>query len=177
MAELIGSLEAEVDAQMRGLNAVFLSALDGVIAETKERLKQHVQKDVYDQWSPSEYVRREENGGIIDIDGSTRINGPFPQTQGKNIAAGFEMRYLPSGASEQWRDPADGNALIGRIETGTGYEWRTHPGERPFWHNFVDEMVQQNEFGEAVRRELLMMGIELEGFLETTPGAGGDGEY
>ena len=34
-----GDLVAEVDVQMRGLTGVFLAALDGVISETKERLK------------------------------------------------------------------------------------------------------------------------------------------
>lgn len=176
MAELIGSLEAEVDAEMRGLTGVFLVALDGVISETKDRLKQHVQKDVYDQWTPTEYIRREKNGGIIDIDGSSRINGPYPDTKGKNFAAGFELRYMPGGESEQWREPASGNALIGRIESGTGYEWREHPGPRPFWTNFVNEMIEQNEFGDAVRRELVMLGINVEGFPETVRGSG-DGDY
>lgn len=176
MAELIGSLEAEVDAEMRGLTGVFLVALDGVITETKDRLKQHVKKDVYDRWKPTEYIRRDKNGGIIDIDGSSGVNGPFPQTQGKNIAAGFELRYRPSGESAQWKYPANNNELIGRIESGTGYEWREHPGPRPFWTNFVNEMIEQNEFGDAVRRELAMLGVDVEGFPEAVRGSG-DGDY
>jgi len=39
--------------------------------------------------------------------------------------------------------PVHGDALIERIQTGHGYDWKLpkdFPGGRPFWNNFVTEM-------------------------------------
>lgn len=176
MAELIGSLIQEADAQMRGLAAVFAVACDGIVSETRDRLKQHIEKDVYDQWDPTEYIRRREDGGLLDED-EMKFKGPIVEFRGKDFAAGFQLDYRPWGDSEQWNEPLSGNGLIRRIESGEGYEWKKHPGPRPFWHNFAEEMIEQNEFGEALRRELTMLGIEIDGFPEAVRGSSGDGDY
>lgn len=176
MAEIKGSLEQEVDAQMRGLAATLSIACDGIVSETKDRLKQHIQKDVYDQWDPTEYVRRGENGGLMD-ESEMKFQVPPPAFRGKTFAVGFRLDYRPWGDSEQWNQPLQGNALIGRIESGDGYEWKKHPGPRPFWHNFAEEMIEQNEFGNALLRELNMLGVQVDGFPEAVRGSNGDGDY
>ena len=59
-ATTVGALQTEI---MRRANL----ALKNEIASTvKERLKTHVQKDVYSTYSPVEYERREESGGLVD---------------------------------------------------------------------------------------------------------------
>lgn len=179
MAKLEGNLKAEVDAQIRGLAGVFATALDGVLSETLDRLKSHIKSDVYDQWTPTEYERRGEEGGIIDLDTHLWPHHPsiLAGVENNTPIARFDFNYRPTGESEQWRIPAYGDALIGRIENGTGYEWKTHPGARPFWHNFVSEMIDENGFGEAAYRELRMLGVEIEGFPQTERSASGNGEY
>lgn len=59
-ATTVDALQTEI---MRRANL----ALNNEIASTvKERLKTHVQKDVYSTYSPVEYERREESGGLVD---------------------------------------------------------------------------------------------------------------
>ena len=176
MAEIKGSLEQEVDAQMRGLAAAIAVACDGIVSETRDRLKQHIKKDVYDQWFPTEYIRREENGGLMD-ESEMKFQVPPPAFRGKTFAAGFRLTYQPWGDSDQWEQPLSGNGLIGRIVSGEVYEWKKHPGPRPFWHNFAEEMIDQNEFGEALRRERTLLGIERAGCPEAVRGPSGDGDY
>lgn len=59
-ATTVNALQTEI---MRRANL----ALKNEIASTvKERLKTHVQKDVYSTYSPVEYERREGSGGLVD---------------------------------------------------------------------------------------------------------------
>ena len=59
-ATTVKSLQNEI---MRRANL----ALDNEVASNvKEKLKSHVQKDVYSTYSPVEYERRKENGGLVD---------------------------------------------------------------------------------------------------------------
>lgn len=142
------------------------AAMQEVADATLETLKEHIKKDVYDQWNPTEYVRRYESGGLIDF-------SPIHP----NVGSGeLTIRYQPDGSSSQWRDPASGDALIGRIESGNGYEWRRHPGPRPFWQNFVNEMID-SKFAAAY--DLAMMaqfGSDYEGGTVVERQAG-DGDY
>lgn len=170
------TLEDDLADQMKGLTGALAVALDGVITITKDRIKSHVKKDVYDKWNPTEYERRREHGGIIDVEGATRVTGPQIGMIGKTPAVAFSLNYKPDGESYQWERPRDGDYLIQRIETGEGYEWGTHPGARPFWQNFVNEMIDQNELGDALYREMIALGIEIDGFPSVSRESG-DGEY
>nr|DAH59445.1 MAG TPA: type I neck protein [Caudoviricetes sp.] len=59
-ATTVKSLQDEI---MRRANL----ALDNEVANNvKEKLKSHVQKDIYSTYSPVEYERRKENGGLVD---------------------------------------------------------------------------------------------------------------
>lgn len=107
------------------------SAMNDVLAESKSILASHVQKDVYDKWTPSTYQR---SGELKDIESTTRGSYADAQT--------MRLEYEPSGESEQWQNPLNDNDLIRRIESGSGYEWYPHPGARPFWRNFVNEMIE-----------------------------------
>lgn len=63
---------------------------------------------------------------------------------------------------------ADGNELIRRIETGKGYDWRPpkkkkkkFTDERPFWQNFVNELIEGNGFAYAAKQAFKREGIEV----------------
>lgn len=104
------------------------TAMTAVGEGGKELLLDHVGSDVYAKWHPTTYHRTyalQDMSSIIVNPSSLRLF----------------ISYEPSGASDQWENPANNNALIGRIESGSGYEWRKHPGPRPFWQNFVNEMI------------------------------------
>lgn len=123
----------ELWAEFRKDEPKLQAAMQEVAAATLETLKEHIQKDVYDKWNPTTYVRRKESGGLID----------FSHIDPSVGSGGMTVYYAPSGASEQWDNPLDSNGLIGRIESGSGYEWYRHPGPRPFWKNFVNDMVNE----------------------------------
>lgn len=124
-------------------NALRASTLHAVQrAETD--LKDHIQNDVYNKWEEGEYVRRKENGGIIDVNRyATALPGDkdFLAMDG-NLEYNAVLTYLPKGDSPQWEEPADGDELIARIESqNPPYELPKHPGNRPFWRYFMQDMV------------------------------------
>ena len=121
-------LNDEFRTELQNIEPRIGSAMAAVASAAKSSLKSHIQSDVYDKWSPTTYIR---TGGIIS-DGATETTASSSR---------MSLEYTPSGSSEQWEHPVSGSALVGRIESGSGYEWSRHPGARPFWQKFVDEMI------------------------------------
>ena len=120
------------------------TAMAAVAAAAKASLKSHIQSDVYDKWNPTTYLR---TGGIIS-DGAIETTATRYR---------MSLEYEPDGSSSQWEHPVSGNALVGRIEGGSGYEWGKHPGPRRFWQSFVDEMISSGmaeAFDSAMSAEL-----------------------
>ena len=124
------------------MKAALAAAMPALKEDMADCLAQHVQADVYDAYTPLEYQRRGDNGGLIDINGSA------------DFAVGtdrVEMVYLPSGESEQAENPIYGDELISRIENrNPDYDWRRKPDKRPFFSRFVDEMIEGNRAEETV---------------------------
>ena len=167
MAKIEGDLRKEVEVQVNGLMHIFEAAAWDAFEDTKQKLKSHITSDVYDQWDPTEYVRRGENGGLGDMAYNTRgTKEPYTETKGDNIAAGFNLRFMPDGASEQWDEPLNGDWFTKRVESGEGYEWKKHPGPRPFWTNLIEELIDGNGYGDIVQRSLQMYGVNVDGFIE-----------
>ena len=167
MARIEGDLNKEVQVQMKALMNIFEAAAWDAFAETKEKLKSHIQSDVYDKWDPKDYVRRGESGGLGDIEYNTKgTKEPYTQTEGDNFAAGFNLRFMPDGTSDQWDEPLSGNWFTRRVESGEGYEWKRHPGPRPFWTNMINELIDGNGYGDIVQRSLQMYGVNVDGFIE-----------
>lgn len=110
------------------LNPAAQAANSAVAAAAEEALRESIQSDVYAKWSPSTYQR---TGGIIDGDAIRSSAGPTMMI----------LEHFPSGESDQWEHPVSDDALISRIESGSGYEWGRHPGPRPYWKKFVDKMI------------------------------------
>ena len=156
----------ELMTEFRADEPKLVNAMQTVADVTKETLREHINKDVYEKWTPSSYQRRGESGGIIDLSLVDPSVGSGEMT----------LYYAPSGDSEQWDNPLGGNALIGRIESGSGYEWYPHPGPRPFWKNFVNEMID-SKFASAYDEAMsAQFGSDYEGGT-TVERESGDGEY
>lgn len=159
------TLKKDLLAAMKEIGRACAGSLVNFAApDMKDLLRQHIQKDVYDQWEPTEYIRRKEAGGIIDIEHSGSVHPSEGSVSEEAIVVAMKLRYKPDGSSEQWNHPAYGDDLIRRIETGQGYEWRKHPGPRPFWTNFLNEAIEGNAFADSVLRGLEIQGITVEGF-------------
>ena len=69
---------------------------------------------------------------------------------------GIQMDYEPSGEVDPPdkygdQDYLNGDALIGRIEhLNPDYNWTHHPPARPFFENFVTEMVDDGRAEEKL---------------------------
>lgn len=182
-AEDLSSLEAE----LRG--AAFNVKTAGnlvrfIYDETKAALRRHVEEDVYKAGKPPRvYIRRSEHEGygtpLNDIEANSFPIGTIDRDG--NIVVG--INYMPSGShsgkfgdfysEEALRDlhkkasdpvkpealAKHGNELIRRIETGEGYDWN-YDRPRPFWSNFVNEMIEGGEFEDALVRALSFEGFE-----------------
>ena len=139
-----------LDEDMAAMEQRFAAALTGALPALKDDMAQclaeHVQKDVYDQFTPTEYQRRGDDGGLADIEG----NAAFVLG-----ADSVSMDYQPSGESEQVRYPLNGDALIGRIEhLNPEYDWTRKPPARPFFENFVTELIEGGRAEETLVRAM-----------------------
>lgn len=171
-----GTLEADLNKELETLGRGFASALVYAAPEVKELLQKHIQRDVYDKWNPTEYQRRGFDGGIIDFEHNGSIKPSESSISGNQIDVAMKLRYKPDGVQEQWEVPANGDELIGRIESGTGYEWKKHPGPRPFWTNFTNELIEGGYLASYVFSGLTEAGIQVDGFPEAVRQPG-DGDY
>ncbi|MBQ1945277.1 MAG: hypothetical protein II346_09775 [Ruminococcus sp.] len=157
-------LRQEFVEALKNTEPQITSAMESVAAVAKSALRAHIQSDVYDKWNPTEYVR---TGAIINMGESVRETVSSSE---------MTLRYLPDGSSEQWQNPVGGDALVERIESGTGYEWRKHPGPRPFWKSFVDEMIGGAFASEFDAAMYMQFGADYEGGTVVARESG-DGEY
>lgn len=128
-------------------------ALDDVGADMQSALAQHIETDVYHAYSPSMYERRGSGGGLLSQAREAKI-----YNQGNGIAIEFKPDGSHPTVSGWSKVHAD--ELIGRIEKHSPeYNWlpknRSIP-DRPFWQNFVSEMVDDGTveyyFASAMRR-------------------------
>ena len=130
-ATTVKSLQNEI---MRRANL----ALDNEVASNvKEKLKSHVQKDVYSTYSPVEYERRKENGGLVDE------NNIKHKVRERTLYVYEEAPIEgPRLDAPNWVNKPDSLARI--IEDGAynpwnyrNYQW-TKP--RPFMENIQDDI-------------------------------------
>lgn len=155
---------AELEKQFGRAVGVAMGVLEN---DMEACLREHIENDVYDQFDPKEYIRRRENGGLLDFGAGHLQKG--------GAADRARIEYTPSGEDPQWRNPANGDEMIRRIESQTPpYDWARHPGDRPFFRNFVSEMI------EGGRAETVFVGAVNEadpalGVTSYGPGAERDG--
>lgn len=119
------------------------AGLTAVGSELTKQLQAHVQTDVYDAYTPKDYIRRLNSGGLID--------SRYMKTSQRSMSV--ELTYLPSGYNPRYdgEDYVSGDELINAIENSR-YTWEGTDNipERHFWNNFVDEAVGANGWAEKV---------------------------
>ena len=143
------SLSASVtglDEDIAGIEGRFRAALKNAMFGLKDDIAvcliEHIEKDVYGKWQPKDYIRRGTDGGLADIENSDFSIDPDS----------VKLTYLPSGETDQAEFPIHGDALIGRIERREpNYDWNGHqPGNRPFFTNFLGEMIEEGRAERAL---------------------------
>lgn len=150
-----GTLEQDVAAFQLALGKLVGSAMNDVGTDMQDALARHIETDVYEAYSPVSYKRRSENGGL-----GTPLNDMNANSHIYNHGAGVSIEYKPTGghANEAWHT-ADGDALTRRLETKSPPYFKRAQGRvppRPFWQEFVDEVVDggmaEHFFAAAMRR-------------------------
>ena len=143
-ARLVGQFsgfEQDVATLEKQVKDAFRASRPALAEEMRQCLREHVEADVYDKFQPTEYVRRREDGGLADMRASATVYSD-ERDGGMNLT----LLYQPSGAADGEGEPVephvDGDDLINRIEKrDPEYNWRRKPPKRPFFHNFVEEML------------------------------------
>lgn len=155
-----GTLKDDLDLFLKNvLNKASAEALNDVGADMQGVLAKHIETDVYPAYSPSVYERRGNNGGLIAQAMEAKI---YPHGPG-----GISIEFKPDGGhptESAWAE-VHGDSLIGRIEKHSPeYHWlpkRRKIPNRPFWQNFVRELIDDGTveyyYAAAMRRR----GIDL----------------
>lgn len=149
-------IDAEFQAFQKELAKEVTAAMNDVGSDMQLELASHIQDDVYDAYSPKKYQRRGNGGGLIAQAQTAKIY---------NHGAGVSLEYKPSGAhsNPDWHT-ADANDLISRIETKDPPYFKRAQAKvppRPFWQNFVNEMVDGGALEDSFVRAMLMQGEDV----------------
>lgn len=149
-------MDKELYAAMTELSKEVSDAMQNALDRSKDFLKKHIENDVYaSPYSPKVYQPRHKNPSLgaplSDMESySDTLPIPIGGVTGNGLMLTSALTYLPKGShrKKKW-DTANGNELIGRIERkNPSYTWENPNNsipERPFWQNFIDEMVQGGE--------------------------------
>lgn len=144
MAKLMGKFsgfEQDMAALEKQVKDAFRASRPALAEEMRQCLREHVVEDVYDKLVPEEYVRRRGTKGLADMNASATVYSD-ERDGGMNLT----LLYHPSGATDGNGEPidphVDGDDLINRIEKNDpAYNWGRRPKNRPFFRNFVEEML------------------------------------
>lgn len=132
-----------------------------------EVMTDHIARDVYDVYlpiditNPHQYVRREDNGGLIDpnnINSSIEKNVLIVEN---NTLGAPEYGIGNEVFSSQNKD----KEIAGVIETGKGYDihgWEYDGVPRPFIQNTREDLKNNKYHVIALRQGLKKQGLEVE---------------
>lgn len=162
-SKLQKEVEKELSVQIYGKTVVPVS--QGVFAEMRDALEEHIKSDVYAEWEPSKYLRRSEHTGMgTSLLESAENAQAIYKKDGYKWTSG--LRYEPTAEHDnpEWSDPdMEPDRLIGRIEKKIPpYIYEPIRGEipkRPFWQNFVTEMIEGGRLARTVETILKEKGI------------------
>lgn len=150
-----GTLDSDMLTFQSEIVKMVSSAMNDVGADMQDALARHIDKDIYNMYSPVRYERRSENGGL-----GTPLNDIKANSRIYNHGAGVSLEYKPTGdhANASWHT-ADADELIRRIETKSPPYFpkaQKRVPSRPFWQNLVNELVDEgmaeHYFAAAMRR-------------------------
>ncbi|MET3209904.1 UNVERIFIED_CONTAM: hypothetical protein ABIC26_002852 [Paenibacillus sp. PvR008] len=131
----------------RLLKQKIASALQVDVAHTvKDNLKQSIEDNVYDVYTPTVYERQRDQGGLTDE---------------RNIAV--EMIGQDTVSIESQRMDGSKNVSL-VVETGQGYDFEfAYSGRpRPFVEKTVEELHNTNAHVAALHRGLERQGLDVE---------------
>lgn len=124
--------------------------LKAVASELTPALQRHIQSDVYAAYTPEMYERRYDHpqyGRSIYSEKNMR----WDLVNRSDGQRSVEFTYEPNGRNTHYSTSdyyADGDSIISVLQGDKGYLWLSEGRigrERPFWDNFVDEVVSEGD--------------------------------
>ena len=182
-AEFNELFDSDIKQFQSELRNMMIKALPEVREDMKEALKRHIETDVY-SYSNKAYPRRKDNPqfgpSLIDFDTRGQMT-PIGDIDANATWAVVGFNYTPDGShsgttadldpSSKYYDadnpraikpnPVHRDALIRRIETGAGYDWKTKVKPRKFWQNFINEMTETDALEDSFVRWLSLQDKEI----------------
>ena len=167
--QIAKEIEKELQKQLYGGAVAAVS--DAVAKELRDVLGFHIRHDVYDAYEPKgliHYERRSEHRGLgtslLESADEDHAQSIFKLESNGSWTTG--IRYEPTAEHEhyEWSEPdLELDRLISRIEKKEppyNYEPRTGKiPKRPFWQEFVTEMIEGGRFAKTVEEILKEKGI------------------
>lgn len=164
--------EIENDLQRQLYGGAVAAVNEAVVSDLREVLRRHIRDDVYGMYEPSpdaeiKYLRRSEHTGmgtsLLESADEKHAKSLFELKSGGVWVSGIS--YEPTGEHEnmEWSDPdIEPDRLISRIENKVppyNFEHKRKIPKRPFWQNFVEEMIEGGQFARTVEEILKEKGI------------------
>jgi len=120
--------------------------------------QQHIQSDVYDVYDPSVYDRREYNGGLIADDNIILTEVDNLTIEVVNITD--PNPYARDGATTDKFLPE--LVEYGQGYNGYSYDYRFEKmGVRPFIENTIEDLQQNKQHVDGLRKGLAKRGIQV----------------
>lgn len=143
--EMVGTfsgLEEDLAALETEVKNAFRASRKALADDMRSCLEDHIESDVYDEFQPLEYVRRRDSGGLLDMGANTTVYSD-ERLGGMELTLLYQPDGSRDGEGNEIKDAVSGDDLVNRIEKkDPEYNWTRKPKKRPFFRNFVEEMIE-----------------------------------
>jgi hypothetical protein len=151
----------DLDALFADLEEEITNAMNDDVSDVvKDTLSKHVKKDVYKKYTPQQYDRDKDNGGLSDK--RTMEHNMIDKT---TLEVYSDRKNDPSDSREGY-EPERDIAYI--VETGEGYNWagtdkqgRTNATPRPFVKNTIEDLDENEQHVKALQKSLKKKGYDV----------------
>lgn len=143
--EMVGAfsgLEEDLAALETEVKNAFRASRKALADDMRSCLEDHIEADVYDEFQPQKYVRRRDSGGLSDMQANTTVYSD-ERLGGMELTLLYQPDGRRDGEGNEIENAVSGDDLVNRIEKkDPEYNWRRKPKKRPFFRNFVEEMIE-----------------------------------
>lgn len=168
MAKTITSLNDLKSVIMPNVNETLEEDIAPVV---KSAIKYYIEKDVYNQYSPTQYERRGKNGGLLDKNNmnSDLVASGVLEVSNDTLGTPYYYAVLHGGHHEgekrRRRSKNAGKLIAGVIETGEGYDIENsdlgYCKPRPFMEDTYNALVNEDIVPKVFKRGLELRGFEV----------------
>lgn len=165
MVSMTGSfsgLEEDMAALEAEVKNAFRASRKALADDMRSCLENHIEADVYDEFQPQKYVRRRDSGGLSDMQANTTVYSD-ERLGGMELTLLYQPDGSRDGEGSKIENAVSGDDLVNRIEKkDPEYNWKRKPKKRPFFRNFVREMIEGNRAEETLVRAMNAVSPALE---------------